>query len=196
MDINKLRTLVFEKTGIKIDTNDPIFALVALNEAVLAECVAEQVSALHQAAEQLGEQTSQLQQAGALYENVLRQLAATSETAPAANVAAALARESSPKSGKLAAGDLIPWQVLAGAGGIALLSAILTLAGLSMFGLRAAPQQEVPKAAAATPAPAPAPPALTPAQLQLMQNGEKFARILPKLDANTQAKIQRLLQQP
>lgn len=197
MDINKLRTLVFEKTGIKIDTNDPIFALVALNEAVLAECVAEQVTALHQAAEKLSEQTSQLQQAGALYENVLTQLAATSETTPAANMAAALAKESSPKKAgrwNLAGSELILWQVLAGAGGIALLCAMLTLAGLSMFGHRSAPPQEVPKAAASTPVPAPA--ALTPEQMQLIQNGEKFARILPKLDANTQARIQRLLQQP
>ena len=195
MDINKLRTLVFEKTGIKIDTGDPIFALVALNEAVLAEYVAEQVAALHQAAEKLSEQTGQLQQAGALYENVLRQLAAKSETEPAANMAAALANENNPKkSGRrsLATGDLSLWQVLAGAGGIALLCAMLTLAGLSMFGHRNAPPQEPPKPVLYAPVPA----ALTPEQTKLIQDGEKFARILPKLDANTQAKIQRLLQQP
>lgn len=32
MDQQKLRTLVFEKTGVKIDVDDPVFALVALNE--------------------------------------------------------------------------------------------------------------------------------------------------------------------
>ena len=37
MDQLKLRTLVFEKTGVRIDVDDPVFALVALNEAVLAE---------------------------------------------------------------------------------------------------------------------------------------------------------------
>lgn len=37
MDHHKLRSAVFEKTGIKIDTTDPVFALVALNEAVLEE---------------------------------------------------------------------------------------------------------------------------------------------------------------
>lgn len=37
MDHHKLRSAVFEKTGIKIDTTDPIFALVALNESVLEE---------------------------------------------------------------------------------------------------------------------------------------------------------------
>ena len=37
MDQHKLRASVFEKTGIKIDTTDPVFALVALNESVLEE---------------------------------------------------------------------------------------------------------------------------------------------------------------
>lgn len=37
MDYQKLRTLVFEKTGIKVDTTDPVFALVALNESILEE---------------------------------------------------------------------------------------------------------------------------------------------------------------
>ena len=39
IDQQKLRSLVFDKTGVKIDIDDPIFALVALNEAVLAEAV-------------------------------------------------------------------------------------------------------------------------------------------------------------
>ncbi|MTV56339.1 hypothetical protein GM672_26795, partial [Massilia buxea] len=43
MDQHKLRTLVFEKTGVKVDIDDPIFALVALNEAVLAEAVERHV---------------------------------------------------------------------------------------------------------------------------------------------------------
>jgi hypothetical protein len=37
MDYQKLRTLVFEKTGIKVDATDPVFALVALNESILEE---------------------------------------------------------------------------------------------------------------------------------------------------------------
>ena len=37
LDPHKLRLHVFEKTGIKVDVDDPIFALVALNEAVLEE---------------------------------------------------------------------------------------------------------------------------------------------------------------
>jgi len=39
MEPHKLRTHVFDKTGIRIDVDDPVFALVALNEAVLAETV-------------------------------------------------------------------------------------------------------------------------------------------------------------
>jgi hypothetical protein len=35
MDIQALRNKVFERTGLRIDTDDPIFALVALNEAVI-----------------------------------------------------------------------------------------------------------------------------------------------------------------
>ncbi len=37
MDQQKLRSLVFEKTGVKLGLDDPAFALVALNEAVLAD---------------------------------------------------------------------------------------------------------------------------------------------------------------
>lgn len=40
MDIQKLRTVIFEKTGVRVDAMDPIFTLVALNEAVLDESVA------------------------------------------------------------------------------------------------------------------------------------------------------------
>jgi hypothetical protein len=49
MDQHKLRTLVFEKTGVKIDVDDPVFALVALNEAVLEEAVERHVALLNEA---------------------------------------------------------------------------------------------------------------------------------------------------
>ncbi|WP_445234236.1 hypothetical protein [Duganella rhizosphaerae] len=39
MDIQKLRTAIFEKTGVRVDATDPIFTLVALNEAMLDECI-------------------------------------------------------------------------------------------------------------------------------------------------------------
>ncbi|OYO31020.1 hypothetical protein [Janthinobacterium sp. PC23-8] len=56
MDQHKLRSHVFERTGIRIDTDDPIFALVALNEAVLAETVERQLAVLNTATEALAAQ--------------------------------------------------------------------------------------------------------------------------------------------
>lgn len=40
MDIQKLRTAIFEKTGVRVDASDPIFTLVALNEVMLEESIA------------------------------------------------------------------------------------------------------------------------------------------------------------
>lgn len=37
MDISELQVAVFRKTGIRLDHADPVFALVALNEIVIAE---------------------------------------------------------------------------------------------------------------------------------------------------------------
>ena len=53
MDQNKLRNLVFEKTGVRIDVDDPVFALVALNEAVLEEAVERHIALLHEASSQI-----------------------------------------------------------------------------------------------------------------------------------------------
>jgi hypothetical protein len=61
MDQQKLRTLVFEKTGVKIDVDDPVFALVALNEAVLEEAVERHVKLLHDASGALAGKVSTLQ---------------------------------------------------------------------------------------------------------------------------------------
>jgi hypothetical protein len=40
MDLHRLQTAVFEKTGIRLDHKDPVFALVALNEVVVADLLA------------------------------------------------------------------------------------------------------------------------------------------------------------
>ena len=61
MDQQKLRTLVFEKTGVKIDVDDPVFALVALNEAVLEETVERHVALLREANDTLAAQVAALQ---------------------------------------------------------------------------------------------------------------------------------------
>jgi predicted nuclease of restriction endonuclease-like RecB superfamily len=39
MDISKLRTRIFEKTGVRVDDSDPIFTLVALNESLLEDVI-------------------------------------------------------------------------------------------------------------------------------------------------------------
>jgi hypothetical protein len=39
MDIQKLRTRIFEKTGVRVDETDPIFTLVALNESLLEDVI-------------------------------------------------------------------------------------------------------------------------------------------------------------
>lgn len=56
MDRHTLRSHVFDKTGIKIDVDDPIFALVALNEAVLADTVGRQLALLEGATQALAAQ--------------------------------------------------------------------------------------------------------------------------------------------
>ncbi len=56
MDRHQLRSHVFDKTGIKVDVDDPIFALVALNEAVLADTVGRQLALLDAATEALAAQ--------------------------------------------------------------------------------------------------------------------------------------------
>lgn len=53
MDQHKLRNLVFDKTGVRIDVDDPVFALVALNEAVLEEAVQRHINLLHEASSQI-----------------------------------------------------------------------------------------------------------------------------------------------
>jgi ElaB/YqjD/DUF883 family membrane-anchored ribosome-binding protein len=193
MDLNKLRTLVFEKTGLKVDTDDPIFALVALNEAVLAECVHEHVAQMHDATEKLTVQTNQLLAAGEHYNKLLQQIGQVIATGSAQDVAIAIAAESKPVSAGSAMefGKQIPWRFVAAAGGVALLTAVLTISGQRAFG------HGKPPAVAPTPVvAAPVIPALTPEQIQLIQNGEKFNTMWPKLDAKTQAKIEAALKQP
>jgi hypothetical protein len=55
MDRTKLRSQVFEKTGIKLDVDDPIFALVALNEAVLEETVERHLERIEAASAELAQ---------------------------------------------------------------------------------------------------------------------------------------------
>jgi len=173
MDLNKLRTHVFEKTGIRIDTTDPVFALVALNEAVLAECIEQQAAGLLQSADKLKEQTKLLVEAGDRTRSLLLQMGKPVDDP----------RPAPPVTGQLFQRFQIP--ILIGAS--ALLSALLVILGQAIFSPSRAPQP----APVVMQSPASG---LTPEQLQMIQTGEKYAKVWPKLDAKTQAKIQALMQ--
>jgi hypothetical protein len=123
MDQHKLRSLVFEKTGVKVDIDDPIFALVALNEAVLAESVERHIARIDAASLELAEQ---VRAAGGLPPA----RAAAYEPAPAAPVKP-IATQSplvTPREQRL----------LAAAAGISLLTALLVCGMQALFSKPAA----------------------------------------------------------
>ncbi|MDQ1833186.1 hypothetical protein [Massilia scottii] len=173
MDQQKLRTLVFEKTGVRIDIDDPIFALVALNEAVLAEAVERHVELLDDATADLADQVQALQESGHLG----RASGAPAERAPAALVAPAPAP---------AAANIPPLQekrIIAIAGGAALLCAFVVLIGQAVL-LRPAP------------APVLVAKELTPEQSAALREADKLAGIVARLDAKTRAAIAAEMQKP
>ncbi|MES2077339.1 MAG: hypothetical protein V4462_17125 [Pseudomonadota bacterium] len=194
MDQLKLRSLVFEKTGVRIDVDDPIFALVALNEAVLAEAVERHIALLDAASRELLAQS-----------RTAAGLAPAAAAAPAADAAAAvsaaaivpplLSRPIATRPGAFQPGEL---RLLAAAAGVAVLSAVLALAGQALLFKPAPTPAPAPAQQAPTPAPAPAQqaPALTAAQAGALRDGEKLARAVDKLDAKTRALLQAELQKP
>lgn len=172
MDQQKLRTLVFEKTGVKIDVDDPIFALVALNEAVLAEAVERHVALLDDATAELAAQVEALQDSGALPSAAPRQeTPALLKATPAPQPAPPLASRDARSIGLAA--------------GAAVLGALLVLLGQALW---------------FQPPPAPAATViakeLTPEQALAIRNGEKMAAIVQKLDTKTRNAIQAEMQKP
>ena len=109
MDQQKLRTLVFEKTGVRIDVDDPVFALVALNEAVLAEAVERHVALLDNATREL---------AGRLHDGRFGHHAGTAAPQPAAPAANRPGQER---------------RIMILAGAAAVLAAALVLSGQALF---------------------------------------------------------------
>lgn len=171
MDQQKLRTLVFEKTGVKIDIDDPIFALVALNEAVLAEAVERHVALLDDATADLADQAEALLAAG----SVCRYGAAAGERpAPALVKPEGTATASAQEKRSMAL-----------AGAAAVLGALLVLGGQALL---------------FTPAPAPAATViakeLTPEQALAIRNGEKLQKLVQKLDPKTRNAILAEMQKP
>jgi len=184
MDRQALRLSVFEKTGIKVDTDDPIFALVALNDAVLAETVERHVARLDAAATSLAEQalrgghptpSAQLPSAGLPSAGLPSAglppagapfSAPAVPTAPGVKPIATQAPLLSPREARL----------LAAAAGIAVLCALLVLAGQALFFSR--------------------PAALTQQQAEAIRQGEKLARAVEKLDPKSRAAIAAEMQKP
>ncbi|MDC8759646.1 hypothetical protein [Janthinobacterium fluminis] len=163
MDRQKLRNQVFEQTGIKVDCDDPIFALVALNEAVLAAAVERQVGLLHAAAQDLAAQAR-----GAA--------AAPFAPAPPA-VAHAIPTRGAPLF------EPREWRLLGAAAAASALGALLVLGGQALL-------------AKPLPAPAAKASALTPEQRDALARGDKLARAVQKLDAQTRGLIQAELDRP
>ena len=175
MDQQKLRTLVFEKTGVKIDIDDPIFALVALNEAVLAEAVDRHVALLDDATADLADQAEALLAAG----SVCRYAGAVGERATPALVKPASAL---PAASALSVQEK---RMAAIAGAAAVLCALLVLTGQALLfkAPPAAPSTVIAKE-------------LTPEQALALRSGEKLEKIVQKLDPKTRYAILAEMQKP
>jgi hypothetical protein len=173
MDQHKLRTLVFEKTGVRIDVDDPVFALVALNEAVLAEAVERHVALLHEANAELAAQVASLQgRPVAAAPGAPAHAAAHASAHAPAHVPAQPAGATGARAATIAAGA-------------AVLGALLVLGGQAVL---------------FKPAPAPAPVVqareLSPEQSAAVKNAEKLERAVEKLDRKTRATIAAEMQKP
>ena len=120
MDPHKLRTHVFDKTGIKVDVDDPIFALVALNEAVLAETVGRQLALLEGATQALA---AQARAAGGL------------PPEPAAAPPSPVPQTPVPAPAPAGPAGFTPreWRLLGAAAIVSLASALLVLGGAALL---------------------------------------------------------------
>ena len=121
MDRHTLRTHVFDKTGIRIDVDDPIFALVALNEAVLADTVERQLALLDAATEALA---AQARAAGGLPPQTAPAMPAPVQQAPAPGAAPPVpAAWFSPRE----------WRLLGAAAAVSIACALLVLGGAALL---------------------------------------------------------------
>jgi hypothetical protein len=171
MDQQKLRTLVFEKTGVKIDVDDPIFALVALNEAVLAEAVERHVALLDDATADLAEQAQALQDSGAACRH------GTAERPLPALLKPPGAASPGPSGQEK--------RMMAIAFGAAVLCALMVLIGQALL-------FKIPPPPASTVIAK----ELTPEQAAALRDAEKMAKIVQKLDQKTRNAIQAEMQKP
>jgi hypothetical protein len=189
MDQHKLRSLVFDKTGVRIDIDDPIFALVALNEAVLAETVERHVALIEAASQELARQARlagglpAAPAAGALGDAQAAGAAAGSSAGDVAILCRGTATAPGAASPAMAGFAPQEWRLLGAAAAVSVLSALLVLAGQALF---------------FKPVPPPAPvlqaKSLTAEQLLAIQNGEKLAKAVQKLDPKARNLVQAEMQ--
>ena len=122
MDRHTLRTHVFDKTGIRIDVDDPIFALVALNEAVLADTVERQLALLDAATEALAAQARAA--AGLPPQTAPAMPAPVEQTAPP---------DAAPPPMSTAWFSPREWRLLGAAAAVSIVCALLVLGGAALL---------------------------------------------------------------
>jgi hypothetical protein len=189
MDQQKLRGLVFEKTGVKIDIDDPVFALVALNEAVLEEAVGRHIALIDAASQELAQQARLAGGLAAAQEGGRKAaplLDATNETvaaAPSQPAGYAPAPAAPVRAIATQTPAITPREVrlLAAAAGVAVLSALIVLGGQAAF-------------TKSPPAPVIQAKSLTPEQTLALQNADKLSKAIEKLDPKARAQLQAELQ--
>ena len=184
MDQQKLRSLVFEKTGVKIDIDDPVFALVALNEAVLEEAVLRHVALIDAASLELAQQARLAAGSAANVANGgnVAQPASTPATPTGYSPAPAVpVRAIATQSPAITPREL---RLLGAAAGLSVLSALLVLGGQAAFSKPAMPPAPIVQQAKA----------LTPEQTLALQNADKLSKAIQKLDPKARAQLQAELQ--
>jgi len=211
MDQHKLRSLVFEKTGVKVDVDDPIFALVALNEAVLAEAVERHVALIDAASQELA---SHARAAGGLgaaapaprvpahslsghhddeledvfgQDNDANSLRNGNGNSAAASPSPAFAPPPSGTGRAIATQTSLftprEWRLLAASAVVSFISALVVLAGQALFFKPVTP-----------PAPIVQAKTLTPEQAEAIAAGEKLTKAIQKLDPKIRSQLQAELQ--
>ena len=167
MDQHKLRTLVFEKTGVKIDIDDPVFALVALNEAVLEDAVERHIAAIDSATREL---VRRARDVGGLPPERSVEHDASNELDLGAGAASRSVADTALAHPHAPATNITrhEWRLLAAAAGVAVLSALLVLAGQAAF----------------------TKPGLSAAQTQSLQEAERLRTAINQLDPKLRAEVQ------
>lgn len=197
MDQHKLRTLVFEKTGVKIDIDDPVFALVALNEAVLEDAVQRHVALMDstsrelvrhaRAAGGLAADTPAARRKGAVLDatnealehDAATQAAAQPASGQPASHAPAAASPSNAVAPTSASFDGREKRLLLAAAAVSILSALLVLAGQALFFKPVAPPAPIVQQAKE----------FTPAQRLALERADKLEQAILKLDPKTRAQL-------